>query len=158
MSWQPYMSLALAEAARAVGHSDVPVGAVVVDENSDVVATARNLREASGDPTAHAEIVALREAAKARRLGWRLDGCTMVVTLEPCLMCAGALLAARVDRLVFGAWDAKAGACGSIWDVVRDGAALHQIEVIPGVDASRSERLLANFFTSRRNTNPKARA
>jgi tRNA(adenine34) deaminase len=136
-----------AEAARATG--DVPVGAVVVDAHGEVVGTGRNAREATGDPLAHAEVVALRAAAQA--LGsWRLDGCTLVVTLEPCTMCAGAVLAARVPRLVFGAWDEKAGAVGSVYDVLRDGRVPHRIEVVAGVDEAACAALLTEFFASRR--------
>lgn len=136
-----------ARAARATG--DVPVGAVVVGPGGEVLGRGRNAREATADPTAHAEVLALRAAAGA--LGtWRLDGCTLVVTLEPCLMCAGALLLARVPRLVLGAWDPKAGACGSAWDVVRDRRALHRVEVVGGVLADDCSALLTEFFTGRR--------
>ncbi|MDR1118921.1 MAG: nucleoside deaminase [Bifidobacteriaceae bacterium] len=128
---------------------DVPVGAVVVGPDGSVVGHGANVRLALCDPTAHAEIVALRAAAG--KLGrWRLDGCTLVATLEPCAMCAGALVAARVDRVVFGAWDAKAGACGSVWDLPRDRAALHHPEVIGGVMATEAAALLAEFFAARR--------
>nr|WP_203676497.1 nucleoside deaminase [Cellulomonas phragmiteti] len=139
------MDLALAEARAALASDDVPVGAVVLGPDGAVVGRGRNTREADGDPTGHAEVVALRAAAAA--LGrWRLDGCTLVVTLEPCLMCAGAVLQARVPRLVLGAWDEKAGACGSQWDVVRDRRALHRVEVVPGVRAEESAALLRDFF------------
>ena len=139
------MELALAEARAAVASGDVPVGAVVLGPDGDVIGRGRNTREADADPTGHAEIVALRQAATA--LGrWRLDGCTLVVTLEPCLMCAGAVLQARVPRLVLGAWDEKAGACGSQWDVVRDRRALHRVEVVAGVRAEESAVLLRTFF------------
>ncbi|MDR1186705.1 MAG: nucleoside deaminase [Bifidobacteriaceae bacterium] len=140
------LSLA-ADAARASG--DVPVGAVVVGPGGSVIATGANRREDDHDPTAHAEMVALR-AASAALGSWRLDGCSLVVTLEPCAMCAGALIAARVDRVVFGAWDDKAGACGSVWDLPRDRASLHHPEVVGGVLAAQSGRLLADFFASRR--------
>lgn len=143
------MELALAEAAACVPGGDVPVGAVVVDDAGVVLGTGRNSREADGDPTAHAEVVALRAAARARG-GWRLDATTLVVTLEPCVMCAGALVAARVDRLVFGAWDARAGAAGSVWDLVRDRALLHRPEVLGGVLAPQSAHLLSAFFAGRR--------
>ncbi|HXL20552.1 MAG TPA: nucleoside deaminase, partial [Streptosporangiaceae bacterium] len=116
--FEPAMRLALAEARRAEG-MDVPVGAVILDSAGTVIARAANRREADGDPTAHAELVAIRAAAKVAG-NWRLIGCTLVVTLEPCTMCAGAVTLARVDRLVFGAADPKAGAVGSLWDVVRD--------------------------------------
>jgi tRNA(adenine34) deaminase len=134
----------------AVTHlPDVPVGAVVVGPDGTVIAGGTNAREAEADPTAHAEVVALRAAGRA--LGsWRLDGCTLVVSLEPCAMCAGALIAARVDRVVFGAWDPKAGACGSVFDLPRDRGALHHPEVIGGVMAQASASLLTEFFAARR--------
>jgi tRNA(adenine34) deaminase len=139
------MRLALAEAALAVEHDDVPVGAVVVAADGTVLARAHNDREGTGDPTAHAEVLALREAA--RMLGtWRLTGCTLVVTLEPCTMCAGAVVLARVPRLVFGAWDPKAGAAGSVRDVVRDGRLNHRVEVVAGVRAEECGELLRSFF------------
>ncbi len=142
------MRLALAEAALASG-PDVPVGAVVLDAAGTVIARAANRREADGDPTAHAEIVALRAAAKAVG-NWRLIGCTLVVTLEPCTMCAGAVTLARVDRLVFGAADPKAGAVGSLWDVVRDPRLNHRPEVVGGVLAAECGALLRAFFAARR--------
>jgi tRNA(adenine34) deaminase len=144
-----WMGLALDQAALADGTADVPVGAVVVDAAGAVLAGAANRREADGDPTAHAEVLALRAAARARG-EWRLDGCTLVVTLEPCLMCAGALVLARVDRVVFGAWDPKAGAVGSVWDVVRDRAVNHRVEVVPEVRAEECSELLSAFFQARR--------
>lgn len=144
-----WMGLALEQAALAVESDDVPVGAVVVDALGAVVGVGVNRREADGDPTAHAEVLALRAAARARG-GWRLDGCTLVVTLEPCLMCAGALVLARVDRLVFGAWDPKAGAAGSVWDVPRDRAVNHRVEVVPQVRAVECSELLTAFFAARR--------
>ncbi|MFP5360013.1 MAG: nucleoside deaminase, partial [Actinomycetes bacterium] len=123
------MGEALAQARLAGESGDVPVGALVVGPTGEVLGIGRNLREEQGDPTAHAEVVAIRAAASS--LGtWRLDGCTLVVTLEPCLMCAGALLQARIPRLVLGAWDAKAGATGSQWDVVRDARIGSKVEVI----------------------------
>ena len=140
------MSSAINQARLAATHDDVPIGAVVMNPSGEVIATGRNQRERTGDPTAHAEIMAIRCAAQTIGGNWRLAGCTMVVTLEPCVMCAGALVAARLDRLVFGAWDTKAGACGSVWDFVRDGANLHQIEVIPGVLANQCAAVLAEFF------------
>lgn len=144
-----WMGYALAEAQIAAGHADVPVGAVVVDEEGRVLARGRNERERDLDPTAHAEVVAIRRAAV--RLGrWRLDGCTLVVTLEPCAMCAGAVAQARLDRVVFGAWDAKAGAVGSVWDVLRDPRALHIPEVVAGVRATECSTLLTGFFDERR--------
>ncbi|HEU5241517.1 MAG TPA: nucleoside deaminase, partial [Ornithinibacter sp.] len=126
------MAAALDEARAALATGDVPIGAVVLDAAGVVVATGRNVREAEHDPTGHAEVVALRAAA-ARRGGWRLDGHTLVVTLEPCTMCAGAAVLSRVDRVVFGAWDDKAGAVGSLWDVVRDRRLNHRPEVVSGV-------------------------
>jgi tRNA(adenine34) deaminase len=143
------MRSALDEARAAQATSDVPVGAVVVDGSGAVLARGRNRREADGDPTAHAELVALRAAAAARG-GWRLDGCTLVVTLEPCTMCAGAVVLARLDRLVFGAFDDKAGAVGSLWDVVRDRRLNHRPEVVAGVLGEASSALLLDFFTGHR--------
>jgi tRNA(adenine34) deaminase len=143
------MNLALDEARAALATGDVPVGAVVVDGAGAVIGAGRNEREATGDPLAHAEIVALRAAA-AGRGAWRLDDCTLVVTLEPCVMCAGAVLAARVPRLVFGAWDEKAGAVGSVQDVLRDRRGPHSIEVVAGVAADECAALLTEFFAGRR--------
>jgi len=142
------MRLALAAAA-AVESEDVPVGAVVVDESGAVVASAANRREALGDPTAHAEVLALRAAASARG-SWRLDGLTLVVTLEPCVMCAGAVVLSRVSRLVYGAADPKAGAAGSLWDVVRDRRLNHRPEVVSGVLAEECGRVLREWFETRR--------
>lgn len=144
-----WMGQALDLAAQAALEGDVPVGAVVVDAAGEVVGRGRNLREVEHDPTAHAEVVALREAA-ARRGEWRLEGCTLVVTLEPCPMCAGALLLSRVDRLVLGAWDPKLGATGSVWDFVRDRRANHFVEVVGGVREQECSALLLDFFTSHR--------
>ena len=143
------MREALAEARLALPSGDVPVGAVVVDADGAVVARGHNAREALGDPTAHAEVVALRSAATASG-EWRLTGHTLVVTLEPCTMCAGAAVLARVDRVVFGAYDEKAGAVGSLWDVVRDRRLNHRPEVVAGVLAQESTDLLAEFFRERR--------
>ncbi|GAA1188741.1 tRNA adenosine(34) deaminase TadA [Streptomyces hebeiensis] len=146
--WRASMRRALDEAARAAGSGDVPVGAVVLDPAGQLIATGHNEREATGDPTAHAEVLALRRAAG--RLGaWRLTGCTLVVTLEPCTMCAGAVVQSRVDRLVFGALDEKAGAAGSLWDVVRDRRLNHRPEVIHGVLAEECAGLLTAFFRDR---------
>ncbi|MFF3373331.1 tRNA adenosine(34) deaminase TadA [Streptomyces sp. NPDC002680] len=144
------MRLAMAEAGRAVLGGDVPVGAVVLAaDGTTVLATGHNEREATGDPTAHAEILAIRRAAAD--LGeWRLSGCTLVVTLEPCTMCAGALVQSRVDRIVYGARDEKAGAAGSLWDVVRDRRLNHRPEVIGGVLADDCARLLTDFFRNDR--------
>ncbi len=138
---------ALAEAASA--GADVPIGAVVLDPSGQVIGRGHNEREATGDPTAHAEVLALRRAAEARG-EWRLEGCTLVVTLEPCTMCAGAIVNARIARLVFGAVDDKAGAVGSLWDVVRDRRLNHRPEVIAGVRADESAALLRTFFSQQR--------
>jgi tRNA(adenine34) deaminase len=143
------MGLALAEARRALAAGEVPVGAVVLDPAGLVIATGFNARSIDSDPTAHAEVVALRRAG-AGRGSWHLDGCTLVVTLEPCTMCAGALVLARIQRLVFGAWDPKAGAVGSLWDVVRDQRLNHRPEVVPGVREDECSALLAEFFAARR--------
>ena len=142
------MAMALAEAARAVEHGDVPVGAVVVGPGG-LLAASHNERERRQDPTAHAEILALRQAAAA--LGtWRLQDTTMVVTLEPCPMCAGALVASRVKRLVFGAPDPKAGACGTLYQLCGDPRLNHELDVVPGVLADQSAALLSSFFAQRR--------
>ncbi|CAL8977419.1 tRNA-specific adenosine deaminase [Propionicimonas sp. T2.31MG-18] len=143
------MAEALAEARLAPVHADVPIGAVVVDRTGAVIARAHNEREASGDPTAHAEVLALRRAS-ALRGSWRLDDCTLVVTLEPCTMCAGALVLARVGRLVFGAYDPKAGAVASLWDVVRDPRLNHRPEVVGGIDEAACGQLLQDFFSAHR--------
>jgi tRNA(adenine34) deaminase len=143
------MTVALAEAEEAVAHGDVPVGAIVVDASGAVVGRAHNRREVDGDPTAHAEIIALREAARARGT-WRLEGCVLYVTLEPCAMCAGALVLARIRRLVFAADDPKAGAVGALWDIPRDPRLNHRVEVVRGVMAERSAALLRSFFAARR--------
>jgi tRNA(adenine34) deaminase len=148
-AWADAMGQALGEARVALRTDDVPVGAVVLDETGAVIGRGRNEREALADPTAHAEVVALREAAVARG-EWRLDGCTLVVTLEPCTMCAGALVLARVERLVFGAFDDKAGAVGSLWDVVRDRRLNHRPEVVSGVRADECAGLLLDFFAGHR--------
>ena len=148
-AFEPAMRLALAEAAAAAAAGDVPVGAVVLDAAGAPVARAHNRREQAGDPTAHAEIEAIRHAARAVG-GWRLDGCTIVVTLEPCTMCAGAVTAARLARLVYGAADPKAGAAGSLWDVLRDRRLGHVPEVIGGVLGADCGALLRDFFAARR--------
>jgi tRNA(adenine34) deaminase len=147
--WDAAMRSALDEARAAPTTSDVPIGAVVVDSAGVVVGRGRNRREADADPTGHAEVLALREAAAARG-AWRLSGCTLVVTLEPCTMCAGALVLSRVDRVVFGAFDDKAGAVGSLWDVVRDRRLNHRPEVVSGVLADESAALLLDFFAGHR--------
>ena len=142
------MARAIAEAQAAAEHDDVPIGAVVV-VGDEVVASAHNRREVDADPTAHAEILALREAARARD-HWRLDGATLYVTLEPCAMCAGALVLARLDRVVFGADDPKAGAVGALWDIPRDPRLNHNVEVVRGIEAETCGRLLTDFFAARR--------
>lgn len=143
------MRLALAEAQTAALHDDVPIGAVILDSDGVVVAAAGNERELCGDPTAHAEVVAIRRAAEA--VGqWRLTECTLVVTLEPCTMCAGAIVAARIGHLVFGAFDEKAGAVSSLWDVVRDPRLNHRPRVTSGVLAEECGTLLDDFFRLRR--------
>jgi tRNA(adenine34) deaminase len=147
--WREPMRLALAEAAPARLTGDVPVGCVVLGPDGAVLGRGRNEREASGDPTAHAEVLAVRAAA--REIGeWRLSGCTLVVTLEPCTMCAGAVVLSRVERVVYGAVDAKAGAVGSLWDVVRDTRLNHRPEVIGGVLEEDCAALLTAFFEERR--------
>jgi tRNA(adenine34) deaminase len=144
-----WMGLALAEAEAATAHGDVPVGAVVVGPDGTVIGRGRNRREVDADPTAHAELNAMRAAAAT--LGrWRLDDCTLVVTLEPCAMCAGAVMQARVGRLVFAATDPKAGAVGSLVDLVRDPRMPHRAEVVEGVLAEASAALLRSFFRARR--------
>ncbi len=147
-AFEPAMRLALAEARLALPQ-DVPVGAVVVDAAGTVLARARNRKETDGDPTAHAEMLAIRQAAGAVG-GWRLTGLTLVVTLEPCTMCAGAVTAARLDRLVFGAEDPKAGAVGSLWDVLTDARLNHRPDVIGGVLAADCGAVLREFFAARR--------
>ena len=143
------MVAALDVARSALAAGEVPIGAVVLDRSGAVIASAHNEREALRDPTAHAEVVALRRAGAA--LGaWQLSGCTLVVTVEPCTMCAGALVLARVARVVFGAWDPKAGAVGSLWDVVRDRRLNHRPEVVAGVRESECAQLVAAFFADRR--------
>jgi tRNA(adenine34) deaminase len=143
------MRLALEQAVLTAAAADVPVGAVVVDADGEVLGVGCNARELTGDPTAHAEVLALRAAAMS--LGsWRLSGCTLAVTLEPCTMCAGALVLARVDRVVFGSADPKAGAVGSLWDVVRDRRLNHRPEVVGGVLAEECGDLLRSFFEGRR--------
>lgn len=143
------MHIALQHARDAAQRGEVPVGAVVVDPVGNIVGAGANTRESDGDPLAHAEVVALRAAAAA--LGtWRLDDCTLVVTLEPCTMCAGAVVQSRVGRLVFGAHDEKAGAVGSLWDVVRDPRIPHRVEVVSGVRAEDCAALLTEFFADRR--------
>ncbi|GGC32948.1 tRNA-specific adenosine deaminase [Brevibacterium sediminis] len=143
------MGHALAEAALAPAHDDVPVGAVVIDGAGEIIGRGHNRREIDADPLGHAELMAISAAASARG-EWRLDGCILVVTLEPCVMCAGALVGSRIDRVVFGAYDDKAGAVGSVWDLLRDRAALHHPEVTSGVRAEESRALLREFFAAKR--------
>jgi tRNA(adenine34) deaminase len=150
MKYEEAMAKAI-ELARvaAAASGDVPVGAIVLNETGDVISTGANQKELSNDPVAHAEVIAIQKAASA--LGnWRLDNCTLVVTLEPCAMCAGAIAQARIPRLVFGAWDEKAGAVGSQWDLLRDPRQLHKPEVISGVLADECAALLAEFFREKR--------
>src|SRR3954468_13912836 len=147
--WEAAMGGALDEARAALVTGDVPIGAVVLSSAQTVIGAGRNVREAAADPTGHAELVAIRAAAAS--LGsWRLDGCTLVVPLEPCTMCAGAAVLARLERVVFGAFDPKAGAVGSLWDVVRDRRLNHRPEVVSGVRAPESTALLDEFFGSQR--------
>ncbi len=143
------MQQAISYAKDAVAHNDVPVGALVVNELGEVLGTGHNLREESNDPTAHAEIVAMRNAAT--KIGnWRMDELTMIVTLEPCAMCAGAISQSRFKRLVFGAWDEKAGAVGSVWDVIRDQRNLNKVEVVSGILEKECSEILTNFFEGKR--------
>ncbi len=147
--WAATMRLAIAEAALAPATGDVPVGALVLGPDGAVLGRGHNEREAVGDPTAHAEVVAVRQAALA--VGeWRLSGCTLVVTLEPCTMCAGAIVLSRIDRVVYGALDEKAGAAGSLFDVMRDRRLNHRPEVIPGVLADECGEQLRAFFDGHR--------
>jgi len=143
------MHTALELAGQCLAHGDVPVGAVVLSPAGDIIGRGRNQREELGDPTAHAEVMAMREAASGLAT-WRLDDCTLVVTLEPCTMCAGAIINARIARLVFGADEPRTGAVGSLFDVVRDRRHLHQTEVVAGVSAAESAQLLKDFFAAQR--------
>ncbi|MEY2597271.1 MAG: hypothetical protein RLZ80_470 [Actinomycetota bacterium] len=150
MKYEEAMAKAI-ELARAAASAsgDVPVGAIVLNKNNEVIATGANQKEMSHNPVAHAEMIAIQKAASA--IGnWRLDDCTLVVTLEPCAMCAGAIAQARIPRLIFGAWDEKAGAVGSQWDLLRDPRQLHKPEVIAGVMAEECAALLAEFFQEKR--------
>lgn len=149
MNFEKLMQQAISYANEAAEHNDVPVGALVVNEQGEILGTGHNLREESNDPTAHAEIVAMRNAAT--KIGnWRMDELTMIVTLEPCAMCAGAISQSRFKRLVFGAWDEKAGAVGSVWDVIRDQRNLNKVEVISGVLEKECSEILTNFFEGKR--------
>jgi tRNA(adenine34) deaminase len=153
MNYEEAMALAITFAKVATNTSgDVPVGAVILNSKSEVVATGSNERELNLDPTAHAEIVAIRKAAEATG-SWRLEDHTLVVTLEPCAMCAGAIVQSRISRVVFGAWDEKAGAVGSVWDILRDPRTLNKLEVISGVLATECALLLQSFFQSQRKGN-----
>lgn len=143
------MRQAIALAIEASATDDVPVGALVINSDGVIVGQGNNRREVDHDPTAHAEIVALKKAAQTEK-NWRLDGCTLVVTLEPCAMCAGAIAQSRIKTLIFGAWDAKAGAVGSVWDVVRDPRIPHQVEVIAGVLEDECSQILQEFFKGKR--------
>jgi tRNA(adenine34) deaminase len=143
------MKAAIEIAKSALAAGDVPVGALVLNSKGEQVGSGFNRREIDNDPSAHAEIIALREAAIANN-SWRLDDHIIIVTLEPCAMCAGAISQARIKTLVFGAWDAKAGAVGSVWDVLRDPRTLHQVEVISGVNESECASLLSEFFKNNR--------
>ncbi len=146
----PDLMLLALDAAKLSGAQDVPVGAVVLGPDGTELARSGNTRERDGDPTAHAEILALRAAAGRHGDGWRLEGCTLVVTLEPCVMCAGAITMSRIGRLVFGAWEPKTGAVGSLWDVVRDRRLTHRPEVIGGVREQQCAELVRAFFVDRR--------
>ena len=146
---EDYMRAALELAREALTTDDVPVGAIVIDSHGEIVGRGNNLREFENDPTAHAEIVALREAAQAGN-NWRLDDHALIVTLEPCAMCAGAIAQSRIRRVVFGAWDEKAGAVGSVWDVLRDPRAPYQVEVVGGVLEQECAEILREFFKEKR--------
>jgi tRNA(adenine34) deaminase len=149
MNHQEAMAKAIELARAAITSQDVPVGAIILDSNGEVISTGVNQREMMSNPTAHAEIVAIEKAASA--LGnWRLDGCTLIVTLEPCAMCAGAIAQSRISKLVFGAWDEKAGAVGSQWDLLRDPRQLNKPEVISGVLKEQCAALLTEFFQQKR--------
>jgi len=149
VDYKQLMQQAIALARGASNFDDVPVGALIVNEQGEILATGQNLREKDNDPTAHAEMVAIKSAGE--KIGnWRLDDLTLVVTLEPCVMCAGAIAQSRMKRLVFGAFDERAGAVGSIWDVIRDPRALSKIEVVSGVLADECAVLLKDFFNEKR--------
>ena len=147
MNYEALMDTALAEAARS--GQDVPVGALIIDAEGQIIAQAHNNREITHDPTGHAEIIAIREATAAIE-DWRLEGCTLVVTLEPCVMCAGAIVAARIPRVVFGAWDERVGASGSLYDLLRDARLGAPVEVIAGVKEKEAAQQLRDFFSSKR--------
>lgn len=147
--YSEWMLEALADARLALDSGDVPVAAIVIDANGNRIGHGRNERELTNDPTAHAEVLAIREAAESRGT-WHLTDVTLVVTLEPCVMCAGAILNSRIPRVIFGAWDEKAGAVGSVYDVLRDRRLNHQVEVVAGVNAEESSELLREFFSHKR--------
>jgi tRNA(adenine34) deaminase len=149
-----WMGLALDEAEKARVHADVPIGAVVIGPTGNVVGRGHNEREVSHDPTAHAEVLALRDAVARVGDAWRLEDCTLVVTLEPCAMCAGAVVLSRVRRVVFGAWDEKAGAAGSVFDVLREPRLNHFVEVFPDVRHAECQALLSDFFRTLRQSPP----
>lgn len=143
------MDRAIAIAVEALATGDVPIGAIIINKDGELIGSGANEREAKNDPTAHAEIVAIRKAASYLKNS-RLDGCTLVVTLEPCAMCAGAIAQARISNLIFGAWDEKAGAVGSVWDVIRDPRALYKINVTAGIREAECAQLLTGFFEGQR--------
>lgn len=147
MNYESLMKIALAEAAKS--GTDVPIGAIILDEQHEIIAIAHNNREVTHDPTGHAEIIAIREAT-AKIGDWRLENCTLVVTLEPCVMCAGAIVAARIPRVVFGAWDERVGASGSLYDLLRDGRLGSPVEVIPGVLEAECASQIREFFQAKR--------
>jgi len=147
MNYESLMKIALAEAAKS--GTDVPIGAIILDEQHEIIAMAHNNREVTHDPTGHAEIIAIREAT-AKIEDWRLENCTLVVTLEPCVMCAGAIVAARIPRVVFGAWDERVGASGSLYDLLRDGRLGSPVEVIPGVLEAECASQIREFFQAKR--------
>lgn len=147
MDYESLMQIALAKAAKS--GTDVPVGAIILDDEHQIIAMAHNNREATHDPTGHAEIIAIREAT-SKLSDWRLAGCTLVVTLEPCVMCAGAIVAARIPKVVFGAWDERVGASGSLYDLLRDSRLGNPVEVIPGVLEGECSAQLREFFQAKR--------
>jgi tRNA(adenine34) deaminase len=147
MSYESLMQIALAQAAKS--GNDVPIGAIILDEKHEIIAMAHNNREVTHDPTGHAEIIAIREAT-AKLEEWRLENCTRVVTLEPCVMCAGAIVAARIPRVVFGAWDDRVGASGSLYDLLRDARLGSPVEVIPGVLEVECAEQIREFFQAKR--------
>jgi len=149
LNFEALMQQAISLAKDAALHNDVPVGALVINKQGEILGSGHNLREENNDPTAHAEIVAIRNAA-AKIGSWRMDELTMIVTLEPCAMCAGAISQSRFKRLVFGAWDEKAGAVGSVWDVIRDQRNLNKVEVVTGVLEKECSAILTNFFERKR--------